>query len=420
MKIRITKNPVGLLDAEKEEMEKLQNNFIKTEDYYEILNQNCLFVSGRKGDGKTAIAIMLSKEKTKNGIPIFKYSILLRKYEFYRSLIFDLREAKYSFINVNQERYTSPIKEKVDIENYFQKLWEYIIYISAMKAVVEMNSDEELEVLRNYLEMKGFLIEVDNFVDLFSSIYKDDMSKNVIHQATSLNQLAINRLSDGNFITALKTLRAHLSETNRILIVIDTLEKYYAKEEEFRNAVHGMMEAIYEIKLKPENKWIDIKCFIPDELFEDFASWNLNKVSDVCVFITWRYHELLLFICKRFMSYIEENYDPRTVEIFKNKWEKVDKNDRNSLRSFWHEFFPGNITDRFGAFEDCFNYILRHTQNKPRQIIYLVNKIINLAEKRRNVLNVKPSDVYDGLHEDLDQLITDNFKPFLDQYSVVS
>lgn len=419
MRDKITKNPVGNLDAENPDEKKyLHVNFIKTLDYGGILEPSCLFISGRKGDGKTAIALMLTDEKDKNGELLYKYSIILRKYEFYRSIIFDFRE--YSLISVVDP--TSPIKDRIDIENYFEKLWEYVIYVSAMKAVVEKNSDEKLIQIRDFLFEKGFLVAIDNFVDLFSGIFREDVDKvirgvdNKSPKATALNQQVIDRFKEESFMSALETLRSHLNRENRVLVIIDTLEKYYAKEEEFCKAVQGMMEAVYEIKLKDENKWIDIKCFIPDELYENFAEWNFNKAFDATAFLSWKYTELLYFISRRYMVYIERNYDILTATKYKAKWEQVDRHNRASLRSFWNEFFPIVVKDRFGANEDCFNYILRHTQNKPRQIIHLVNQIINIAERRGNNPKVSERDVYDGIHKDLNQLVVDNFKPFLDQY----
>lgn len=370
------------------------------------------------GDGKTAIALRLTDERDKKGKLLYNYSIILRKYEFYRSIIFDIRE--YSLISV--VNYTSSTKDRVDIEKYFEKLWEYVIYVSAMKAVVEKNSDEKLIQIRDFLSEKGFLVAIDNFADLFSRIFCEDMDKvimgvdNRYPKATVINQHVLDRLTEDSFISALETLRSHLNRENRVLVIIDTLEKYYAKEEEFCKAVQGMMEAVYEIKVNDKNKWIDIKCFIPDELYEDFAGWNPNKAIDATVFLSWKYKELLYFICKRYMAYIERYYDHLTAIKYKDKWDQVDTNNKDSLRSFWNEFFPTEIEDRFGAIEDCFNYILRHTQNKPRQIIHLVNQIINIAEKRGNVPKVGEMDVYAGLHKDLNQLVVDNFKPFLDQY----
>ena len=419
MRDKTTKNPVGNLDAENPDEKKyLHENFIKTLDYSGILKPSCLFISGRKGDGKTAIALMLTDERDKKGELLYKYSILLRKYEFYRSLIFDFRE--YSLISVVD--YTSPIKDRIDIEKYFEKLWEYVIYVSAMKAVVDKNSDEKLIQIRDFLLGKGFLVAMDNFVDLFSRIFREDVDKAIMGvdnrypKATAINQHVLDRLMEDSFISALETLRSHLNKENRVLVIIDTLEKYYAKEEEFCKAVQGMMEAVYEIKLNDKNKWIDIKCFIPDELYEDFAGWNLNKAIDTTVFLSWKYKELLHFICRRYMAYIERYYDPLTVSNYKAQWDQVDTNSKDSLRSFWNEFFPPEIEDHFRANEDCFNYILRHSQNKPRQIIHLVNQIINCAEKSGNVPKVGGRDVYEGVHKDLNQSLVDNFKPFLDQY----
>ena len=161
----------------------------------------------------------------------------------------------------------------------------------------------------------------------------------------------------------------------------------------------------------------DIKCFIPDELFEEFTGWNPHKADDSVVFLEWKYKELLHFICKRYMTYLKDNYNDDEIEEHELKWDITDKNSKDSLRTFWDIFFPETIKDRFGANEDCFNYILRHTQNKPRQVLYIVNKIIKIAEDRGHAPNkITEEDVYDGIHKDLGLLIRDDFKPFSDQY----
>jgi hypothetical protein len=48
MRDKITKNPVGNLDAENPDEKKyLHENFINTLDYGNILEPSCLFISGR-------------------------------------------------------------------------------------------------------------------------------------------------------------------------------------------------------------------------------------------------------------------------------------------------------------------------------------------------------------------------------------
>ena len=104
MDYKITKNPVGYLNAESlPERKNLRENFIKTNDYYKILDPTCLFISGRKGDGKTALSLMILDEVDAKGESLYKYSKIIRKPDFYRPLIFDIRE--YSLIRRLSEKY---------------------------------------------------------------------------------------------------------------------------------------------------------------------------------------------------------------------------------------------------------------------------------------------------------------------------
>ena len=260
-------------------------------------------------------------------------------------------------------------------------------------------------------------MNTEDFIDIFFNMFHEDIQDakkdNDYFAATKLHQNMLTRHSDESFLIALTALRNHLNKDTKVIIIIDTVEKYYAREELFRKAFQGMMQAVYKIGSTKENRWIDIKLFIPNELYEEFAGWNHNKAFDMTVFLSWKYNELLHFICRRYMTYIEKRYDRYTIDKYKAKWGEVDKDDRDSLRSFWNEFFPKQITDRFGAYEDCFNYILRHSHNKPRQIIHIVNQIINKAEERRHDPNkISEEDVYEGTHTELNQLVVDNLMPF--------
>ena len=176
----------------------------------------------------------------------------------------------------------------------------------------------------NFLINKKFMVNTENFIDIFFDMINQDLldakEDKDYFIATNLYQKILSKLNDESFLIALEDLRSHLNKDNKIVIIIDTVEQYYAKEEMFRKAVQGMMQEVYEIKLIEKNKWIDIKLFIPDELYEDFAGWNPNKAFDSTVFLSWKYKELLHFICRRYMTYIEMNYDSRTAAIYKEKW----------------------------------------------------------------------------------------------------
>ncbi|ODS41000.1 hypothetical protein BEH94_10565 [Candidatus Altiarchaeales archaeon WOR_SM1_SCG] len=497
--MKITQNPVGYLDAWDDKEEYLYENFVRTIEYGKINGPNIKYISGRKGDGKTAIALMLQDEEKSEGELLYEYNMLLMDPDFYRSMVIDWREHILSRVNA----YASSMSERIDLEGYFQKMWKYMIYISAMKAITIKNPDETLKPIWDFLKEISFPDEREEFMNWPSQIVNEDLTKVLLEDddsglskplSTALDNRMNERTNNPVFINALETLRRHLNKDNRVLIVIDTLEKYYVtkKEDYFNKAVQGMMRGVYDVKaLKDEdlfswgldykkhvkqggvndtlkkafdannhpllskkpriikekdkcwrledgdktynikhigarikisrdkNRWIDIKCFVPDELYEDLAAWNLHKVRDSTVFLEWKYKELLRFICKRYMSYLKKNYrHHQEIKEYETKWNNLDKNSKGGLKSFWNEFFPETIKSRFGANEDCFNYILRHTQNKPRQVIHLVNNIINCAEANGRAPNhIDSEDVRTGVHRDMAELIGGAFMPFSENYT---
>ena len=401
----ITKNPIGYLDASKE-IKSLPNHFIKTSNYEAILNPDILFICGRKGEGKTALALMLKREKDTKNIFRYEYSMLVRNYEFYHSMAIDMREKILS----HTADYNSQIKERIDVNDFFEQLWNYAIYISAFNSIIK-NSDkfEELKKIKEFLSTNNLLIEEPKIANILTNIVKQDLFENPIVEPLAITSIL--RIKDRSeilpFIEAKEILRKHLIKNKyRIIIIIDTLEKYYPNEDELVKAVQGMMNAIHNFKIEEKNYRIDVKCFLPTELFETFSSWNPSKVLDETVFLKWSYKELLFMISKRYETYLKKNHSDfyDSLEKFEFDWDNKDSVKNN----IWNRFFPETIIDYYEAKEDSFNYILRHTQRKPREVIHLLNRIIYNAEKNGNSPWINKENIKEGVHEDLKILVRDN------------
>lgn len=403
----ITKNPIGYLDASKE-IESLPHHFIKTSNYETILNSDILFICGRKGEGKTALALMIKLEKDTKNIFRYEYNILIRNYEFYHSMAIDLRENILSY----KTDYNSQIKEKIDVKDYFEQLWNYVFYISAFNSVLKnCENYKEIEKIREFLSTHNLIVEDDKIANILVNIVKQDLIDGPIIEPIAITSILRikDRIENASFIGAKESLYKHLKKNKYdVIIIIDTLEKYYFKEDELVKAVQGMMVAVYNFKINPQNKRIDVKCFLPTELYETFSSWNPSKVLDGTVFLKWSYKELLFMITKRYITYLKNEHLKFYNDNDLDKIE-VDWNNKDSVRNnIWNRFFPECILDLYGAQEDSFNYILRDTQRKPREVIHILNKIIYHAELNGNSPWIKKEDIKEGVHQDLKQLVRDN------------
>jgi len=157
---KVTKDPLGHLDANNlKERETLPQHFIKTSNYEDVLNPETVFISGRKGDGKTALAFMLKDEKDIKNRLRYEYAMVIRNYEFYHSIALAMRENVLS----SKAVYNSQIKEKIDVRTYFEKLWEYIIYITAMNTVVnDFDKYRNIEPIKEYLSSNNLRLFLDS------------------------------------------------------------------------------------------------------------------------------------------------------------------------------------------------------------------------------------------------------------------
>lgn len=419
-----TENPVGYLDADSEEKNGfLQDIFIKTENFNHLLIRDCYFMSGRKGDGKTAIALMLRNEMI-NDKKKYQYSIILSNYEIYKSVTLDINRIQYGLYQKKTVAYL-----RFDFGTYFEKVWMFFFYICALKSFHEKN--KTIPEVNDFLKENGFITEsIDpdpiarSFIDIILKDFETVGLTNTSGDVSNLQPSALKlidqvskKLEDQKLITAIRLLQKQLENDNdRLLIVFDTLEKYFSYADDYRPAVQGLTKSIIAFMRQKENSRIDIKCFLPDELFDKFSDWNPQKMYDLTESILWSYRDLLLMICTRLINYMKTEY-PELYPVYKEKWDAIEKNDKDQLRSFWENFFPPTIRDTYGVDEDCFNYLLRHSQNKPRHIIHMVNKIILEAEKKGHVLpnKIPQNDIHNGIHHNFGILVNDIILPFVIQ-----
>ena len=97
------------------------------------------------------------------------------------------------------------------------------------------------------------------------------------------------------------------------------------------------------------------------------------------------------------------------------------KDGRHLREEFWYKtgFLPRKIMNRMDASEDCFAYMFRHTQRRPRDLITQMQYIINEARMCREFPKISNKSVIAGVHNDksLIQILSDALIPY--EYKVL-
>lgn len=398
------KNLIGYPKAETEiDADIFEKNFLKTRFFEEANDSICTYICGRKGTGKTAILKQIINQKTKNGEFKYKYRVEIENYDFYKNFALNFSP---EIINPYAD-YTSSIREKFDVSNYFTLLWQFLITVQMMNEVVKEN-DEPPKIIGDYLNINKY-INIDIF-QLAEKIIKDSIDvygKNGSEFGPWRALSVINeKLMNSLFLDAKKELK-ELLKKNKCIIGIDTLEDYFISEEVCLKAINGMMNAINLIRKDFNINNLSIKCCLPGEMFARLSLPNPAQIDSSTTFLLWRVSDLIRLIGKRYYNLLNEK--KKVTATNQIDWDNDSKN--KILEEFFWKHFPMKLKNRQGFFESTLGHINRHTFKKPREYIEIFQSIINIAEEN-DISQINDDCVIKGTHEAIDVLVKDNTEAY--------
>ncbi len=322
--------------------------YTECESFNVTLSNNFRIIIGRRGSGKSALVKILE-----NHI-FFKYAIKINPHELRQ---FAIISSKGSASPLSVDEYVAIIKDYFNLQILF---------------LVEANYDAA-KFVRNYLK---YTYEIkENITEILPAWRKWLKS-----QTNSLNVLsnAASGLADP-FINKLITSKKEaydeaqkLLNNNNIVILIDNPEDFVLDLPGSKNIFQAMIYA--SATYQPKIARVVVKCFIPTEIFGYISknAVNWGKVKERLHSLSWKPEELLTLVAKRIRLYklaaglIENNItnigELTDFAIAKKEWETLFiKKVKNSV---------------FSLHEHSFQYLIRHTQLIPRQIIRYGNAII--------------------------------------------
>jgi hypothetical protein len=189
-----------------------------------------------------------------------------------------------------------------------------------------------------------------------------------------------------------------------------------------KQGLRGIITAILGLLSDRNFTAAGLRFFIPAEIFDDVSIDMPAKVIGSTVFLRWRTGDLLTMLTKRFLEMLQRNelIDPAKSHSLTELVEAaasrtVHGGDGRALREkFWyeHKFLPRRVLNNHGFEEDCFAYIFRHTQRRPRELIFVLNQIIESA--RNELPTISAASVREGIHQPvtLQLLLNDQLSPY--------
>ena len=207
----------------------------------------------------------------------------------------------------------------------------------------------------------------------------------------------------------------------RALLILDTLESYRIFENPMIEGLKGIFEAVNALRGEKRFESIALKFFMPAEIYDSVFSEFPGKVQvESAVFLRWSTPNLVTMLARRFLDVLTctEAISQSQISQLEHKVRLAytQKDGRHLRDDFWYNtgFLPRTVPNMSGCHEDCFAYMFRHTQRRPRDVLAQMQSIIEESRRRREFPRMTVEAVVSGIHSPttLLQILGDALTPY--------
>lgn len=355
--------PVDAAQPDKQFLQK----FVTHDDLRLLLRPQTCLITGEKGSGKTALCRYI--EEYLSDDQCFVVGISFN----------DLRHADITHYISELARLSG-----IDSLTLTAAFWRCVIVISAMRHSFEndkINVSFRETLLVHFLRETGHLERspVDSFLHLvrvmwnvINKITTSDSSGSMVEDILGLppnksgesideNQMQFLRkypFSDARYQRAETQFSDYLrTKRFKIVVYLDGFDKLRGDGPTDTDALDLIFSALTDsaYSLRTEDRWaecLEIKAFIPHDRWLEQKQRDRDKYRSMQESIIWRYSHFREFILKRLVLH-------------------DDVNPNLDFTSAWTLFFPDYLINNcYNVRESVYDYIVRHTQYRPRQLLY--------------------------------------------------
>lgn len=361
-------------------------------------------IIGRKGSGKTALEIDLSREYKS-------------KYDFI--LPIDAEAIRFNELAKTFLELESEAGSTIELRKSLTNIWEYSILTSCMIILLNKTDTNIIDTftgpgatINNFLRKEGLLKKriYDLLIDNIENIFKIFLGEK--GKATSEIIKAIDNypLDLAEFEDACNAMQEILNDRNGMLVTFDRIDKYFEtaphpyksyKRNELehyalKSYLAGLVQAVYNISISSLGRTIDFKVFLPEDKYEVIESRDLDKIKEFVFKIRWTPDDLREFIARRI--------------AYSLKIRDTDGNLKTNMSDTWHKVFPRTIVNKQVSSipENIDEYLLRHTQYKPRDLQNYCAKAKDLALTELSTTSIIPEDIVRRAVREITRELVDN------------
>jgi hypothetical protein len=382
------KDPFGKPSCE-QEIDKLGNKkyidlFFEEAPFNDVaVDEDTYLIIGRRGSGKTSLARYFSFQKR---IPN-PICIEVLQAHVYQQVLSEI------------SRRTS--EARAIAVAHLQRVWEFVIWSLILNSL----KVEGGKIITTPKPNHSSSHKVADLIEFLMRLFSEE-------DETTIG-LSIERIVDNAELEKTKEAALQLSKKRPIIIAIDTLEQYNIEDDALMNALAALIEYAARFNSEFASRNIHLKVFVSGEVFpyiKEAVLLNPLKTIQHPVYLSWRPRDLLRLIGWRFYCHLENSGMWQSSKEI--NWEK----DSEVLEKVWNPYFGSTIKNACDLTESTWTYVLRHTQMRPRQLIYICNSIANRSIEDGSFPNFRPRQIVSGVYDAELQLASEILNSFSEIY----
>jgi len=360
---------LGPVSAEQDE--RFEDHFVASIDLTRLLRPQSDLVYGSKGVGKTALRRALTE---------------LNRDRFYTTKTVNLD--KLSFVQVHSALNELGKSSKAEVPSLARNMWQNVLALYGLEAVAECLPAQHplkhrIEELFQTLEdtdpdpSSRLVAYIDRLMLRFGELGLEQSGRASLGVSRKSIGLLKEFPSDPRVKDLLEETRTLVVSSGKVVLVcLDGFDEIVDRTALARTAIFaGLIAAIFKSIQDPElSRLFAFKAFLPQELTGSahVMIWDADKYLRNAHYLRWSEDDFGAFLRKRLLPYAKTR-SPHFLDV-------------------WYDFMPDKIrNDEHKIDEPSFNYLLRHTLYRPRQILLHVQEILDLWDQRSEKFRVDPS-----------------------------
>lgn len=393
---------LGLFAAEAEWNEnpnEANRRFLSITAYKKFRDKYYIGLVGRTGTGKTSIIKKVINEIKNDKNPFFKHGIELSLKEYILNLP--------NYANIN-----SSVQSKVEVERNLSIYINLCVMRYVVKNKGSFAGEGDIKDIEKYLREKD-IGENTNIVGKIFEVLSGIEQQNTLSMTVGILAKVSLAFMGESYDKALDVLHKKIKD-NPVLVVIDTLEQYDIRDEQILIITKALIQVSAEYAWNFESNKIFIKYAMPSEIYTQVRLLLPAKLIGRIISIEWNYKDLVKMIAVKFFCYASTQ---KHIFAFVDKYILSDLYESTQRAiDIIYEILPKMCPATIAINFDTLAYCIRHTQKKPRQLMIIMDVLIDEIIKRKdaNVLKDNPSYVRYIIHSVQEEMIMDSIAMYKD------